>query len=81
MIAMGAAQNSRPSLSPAASKAKVADVMNSCVASYLTPSIAVLDRQRFVHDAMKEEMKTIHAITLRTWTPAQWEEKRKQLGK
>lgn len=41
----------------------------------------MLDRQRLVNDTVKEEMKTIHALQMRTWTPAQWEEKRKQLGK
>mmetsp|Transcript_7935 Transcript_7935/g.22511 ORF Transcript_7935/g.22511 Transcript_7935/m.22511 type:complete len:88 (+) Transcript_7935:100-363(+) len=38
--------------------------------------VPLLDRQRIVNEAIKEEMKTIHALSMKTWTPAQWEKKK-----
>lgn len=34
----------------------------------------ILQRQRLVNQILAEEMKHIHAFTMRTWTPNQWEE-------
>lgn len=39
---------------------------------------ALLARHREVNAALAEELKAIHAITLKCLTPAQWEEKQKQ---
>jgi len=39
----------------------------------------LLDRQRAVNDAIKEHMPKIHAFSMKTWTPAQFEQK-KQTG-
>jgi len=35
--------------------------------------MGLLDRQRAVHAALEEEMKTIHAITMKCKTVKQWE--------
>jgi len=35
--------------------------------------MGLLDRQRAVHAALEEEMKTIHAITMKCKTLKQWE--------
>ena len=35
------------------------------------PFAAIIDRQRAVHEAIKEEMASIHALTLKCRTPAQ----------
>ena len=35
--------------------------------------MGLLDRQRAVHSALEEEMKTIHAITMKCKTVKQWE--------
>jgi stress-induced morphogen len=32
-----------------------------------------------VNDALKEELKSIHALSLKTWTPEQWEKKKSEL--
>eukprot|EP01092_Planopodium_desertum_P012929 TRINITY_DN613_c0_g1_i2.p2 TRINITY_DN613_c0_g1~~TRINITY_DN613_c0_g1_i2.p2 ORF type:complete len:106 (-),score=4.71 TRINITY_DN613_c0_g1_i2:167-484(-) len=41
----------------------------------------LLDRQRTVNEAIKKEMSTIHALQLKTWTPSQWEGKKKEFLK
>ena len=38
--------------------------------------MGLLDRQRLVNEVIAEEMETIHAFTMKTWTPAQYEAKR-----
>ncbi|OWZ07956.1 hypothetical protein PHMEG_00019580 [Phytophthora megakarya] len=35
----------------------------------------LLERQRRVNDCLKEEMTRIHALQMKTWTPAQYEQK------
>lgn len=35
-------------------------------------------RHQLVHEAIKEEMKDIHALTLKTLTPQQWEKKKSE---
>ncbi|KAH7461951.1 hypothetical protein PRNP1_005765 [Phytophthora ramorum] len=36
---------------------------------------SLLERQRRVNDCLKEEMTRIHALQMKTWTPAQYEQK------
>ncbi|KAG6970351.1 hypothetical protein JG688_00004907 [Phytophthora aleatoria] len=36
---------------------------------------SLLERQRRVNDCLKEEMTHIHALQMKTWTPAQYEQK------
>ena len=43
--------------------------------------VSVLNRQRKVHSALGEKMKSIHGLTIKAWTPAQFEEKRSTLAK
>lgn len=38
----------------------------------------ILQRQRLVNQTLVEEMKHIHAFTMRTLTPSQWKEKQSQ---
>lgn len=38
----------------------------------------ILQRQRLVNQILAEELKHIHAFTMRTLTPTQWKEARKQ---
>jgi len=39
--------------------------------------VALLARHRMVNKILEEELKTIHALTIKSWTPAQWQEKSK----
>ncbi|KAK1931794.1 Protein BOLA2 [Phytophthora citrophthora] len=41
-------------------------------------SQSLLERQRRVNDCLKEEMTRIHALQMKTWTPAQYEQKTQQ---
>jgi len=34
-----------------------------------------IKRHRLVHDCLKDLMPSIHALTMQTWTPAQYEAK------
>lgn len=36
----------------------------------------LLDRHRRVNNALAEEMKNIHAFSMKTWTPEQWDKKK-----
>jgi len=38
--------------------------------------VPLLKRHRMVNDVLVEEMKLIHALTMKTWTPAQYESKK-----
>lgn len=38
--------------------------------------VPLLKRHRMVNDLLKEEMNRIHALTMKTWTPAQYESKK-----
>ena len=62
------------------------DVSSGCGAKYQVvvvsskfQSVSPLDRQREVNKCLEEEMKTIHALEMRCWTPKQYE-KRKLKG-
>ena len=35
----------------------------------------LLARHRMVNKILEEELKTIHALTIKSWTPEQWQEK------
>lgn len=37
--------------------------------------IPLLERQKAVNEVLAEEMKVIHAFSMKTWTPAQYEAK------
>ena len=51
-----------------------------CVVSATFQGMGLLDRQRMVNDALKEEMNSIHALQMKTWTPAQYEKKKGTLA-
>ena len=38
--------------------------------------VKLLERQRLVQGALGDKMNEIHAITMKTWTPEQWEKKK-----
>lgn len=38
-----------------------------------------LDRQRSVYEALESEMNDIHALTIKSWTPAEYEKKKDKL--
>ena len=38
--------------------------------------MGLLDRQRAVNTCLAEEMKIIHALQMKTWTPSQFEQKK-----
>mmetsp|Transcript_1140 Transcript_1140/g.2598 ORF Transcript_1140/g.2598 Transcript_1140/m.2598 type:complete len:88 (-) Transcript_1140:437-700(-) len=40
---------------------------------------ALLERHRAVHEALGSEMDEIHAVTMKTWTPEQYEAKKDSL--
>jgi len=42
--------------------------------------VSLLDRHRKVNDALKEIMNQIHAITIKAWTPKQYEERKHSLA-
>ncbi|KDO31412.1 hypothetical protein SPRG_04027 [Saprolegnia parasitica CBS 223.65] len=46
------------------------------VVSPLFEGMGLLQRQRAVNEALKEEMTSIHALQMKTWTPAQFEQRR-----
>lgn len=46
------------------------------VASAAFEGVPLLQRHRQVNEAIADEIKSIHAITIKAWTPAQFEEKR-----
>lgn len=68
-----------------ATHVQATDLSDGCGAKFevvvVTPVFegkALLARHREVNAALAEELKSIHAITLKCMTPAQWEEKQKQ---
>jgi len=46
------------------------------IASAKFAGLSLLERQRLVYDTLKPEMGAIHAITMKTWTPDEWEKKK-----
>ena len=40
--------------------------------------VALVERHRMVNDLLKEEMETIHALSMKTWTPQQYETKKEK---
>jgi stress-induced morphogen len=44
------------------------------VVSKLFEGKKLLERQRLVNEKISEEMKNIHALTMKTWTPEQYEQ-------
>jgi stress-induced morphogen len=47
------------------------------VISPLFDGIPLLERHRLVNSKIEEELKNIHALSMKTWTPMQWETKKK----
>ena len=41
--------------------------------------VPLLERHRMVHDSIQTQMEQIHAIELKTWTPAQYAKKKDRL--
>ena len=54
--------------------------ISTIVVSEAFEGVALLARQRAVNDALAAEMPSIHALSMKTWTPAQFEKKRVKLG-
>jgi len=48
----------------------------SVIVSDTFAGMKILDRQRAVNEAIKEPMKRIHAFSMRTWTPEEYEQKK-----
>ena len=42
--------------------------------------MGLLERQRAVNDVIKAEMDEIHAFSMKTWTPAQYEKKKQNVS-
>jgi len=64
---------------------KIIDVSDGCgakfdclVVSKSFDGVALLQRHRMVNSALAEEMKSIHAMTLKTLTPDQWEKQQQK---
>ena len=49
------------------------------ISSRAFEGLPLLKRHRLVNDALKEEIKEIHALQLKTWTPEEWERKKHTL--
>ena len=45
----------------------------------LLTGVGLLARQRSVNECLSEEMPNIHAFTMKTWTPSQYEKKKASL--
>jgi len=65
------------------SHVKVVDLSDGCgakfdclVVSEKFEGVGLLQRHRMVNGALAEELKSIHALTLKTLTPEQWEKQR-----
>jgi stress-induced morphogen len=63
-----------------ASYVKVEDLSDGCGAKFSCvvvtkrfDGVALLQRHRMVNAALEEEMKSIHAMNLKTLTPEQWQ--------
>jgi len=52
---------------------------NVVVVSSAFEGMSLIDRQRKVNDSLKEEMKIIHALSMKTWTFPQWEQRKDTL--
>ena len=68
------------------STAYVLDPMNdgqhlqACVVSPAFEGLPVFKQQQLVMNAIKEVFNTVHALGLKTFTPAKWAEVKKQYG-
>jgi len=63
---------------------EVSDVSGGCGAKFellvvadAFEGVALLDRHRLVNTALQEELRNIHALSMRTYTSKQWEERKK----
>jgi len=69
-----------------AEKVIVADLSSGCgskfhvlVVSKKFDSVKLLDRHRMVNEALTEELKTIHALQIKAWTPTEYPTKKDTL--
>ena len=53
--------------------------LNLVVVSDQFEGVSLIDRQRKVNDALSSLMPSIHALTMKTWTPEQYEKKKHTL--
>ena len=58
----------------------IEDISGGCGTSFSTVIVSdkftgkpLLQRHRMVNSALEDEMKSIHALTMKTLTPEQWE--------
>ncbi|XP_072033846.1 bolA-like protein 2 [Amphiura filiformis] len=65
-----------------ATHVEVIDDSGGCGAKFNTVIVSnkftgkpLLQRQRMVHACLEEELKSIHAFSMKTMTPEQWEQK------
>jgi len=49
------------------------------VTSQAFEGMALLERQRLVHEIIQDEMKEIHALQLKTWTPEQYDARKEKI--
>jgi len=62
---------------------EIDDISGGCGTSFSTVIVSekfngkpLLQRHRMVNSALEEELKSIHALTMKTWTPEQWEKQK-----
>lgn len=46
--------------------------------SHLFDGVPLLERHRMVNEALGDDINEIHALSMKTWTVAQWEKKKSQ---
>jgi stress-induced morphogen len=68
-----------------ATEVVVADTSGGCgamfeiiVVSPLFEGLPLLERHRLVNSKIEEELKGIHALSMKTWTPKQWQDKQQK---
>ncbi|CAE7356657.1 Bola2 [Symbiodinium sp. KB8] len=53
--------------------------LDAIIVSTKFEGVGLLARQRSVNECLSEEMPNIHAFTMKTWTPSQYEKKKASL--
>lgn len=52
---------------------------NAIIVSDKFNGVPLKDRHQLVYAALKQEMETIHALTMKTWTQEQWEKNKNKV--
>ena len=52
---------------------------NAIIVSEKFNGVPLKDRHQLVYAALKTEMATIHALTMKTWTQEQWEKNKNKV--